>query len=81
VTQNSEQLNTKEYEAADRDGAPAVLGKLVRVVGRILLWGCVLLLLVRGTGAVLTSSPSPVRARAVTVLVPADQGGSIVRER
>jgi hypothetical protein len=47
-------------------------GRLVRVAGRLLLWGCVLLLLVRGIASVLGTSPSVrVPARTVTVTQPA----------
>jgi hypothetical protein len=45
--------------------------RLARVVGRLLLWGCVLLLLVRGAISLLATSPSVTATRGVTVTRPA----------
>jgi hypothetical protein len=42
--------------------------RLVRIAARVLLWGCVLLLLVRGALCMLrTESRVPISARGVTV--------------
>jgi hypothetical protein len=57
-------------------------GRLVRVAGRLLLWGCVLLLLVRGIASVLDGTPSiRVPAQTVTVTQPARTAPSMARER
>jgi len=68
------------------DGQPDIgrssgdsFARLVRFVGRLVLWGCVLLLLVRGAISVLGSgSRVAQRARVVTVPVmqPAHSGTS-----
>ncbi len=57
-------------------------GRLVRTAGRVLLWGCVLLLLVRGVVSVLDGTPTVrVPARTVTVTQPARTAPSTARER
>lgn len=65
----------------DLDGEPGVVGspvkgvtRLVRLAGRVLLWGCVLLLLVRGIASYLSSDSPPAtttRGATVTVTQPA----------
>jgi hypothetical protein len=56
----------------------------MRLVGRVLLWGCVLLLLIRGLGTVLADSPASGVARrgaVVTVTVPAARHSLRAKER
>jgi hypothetical protein len=49
--------------------------RLARLVGRVLLWGCVLLLLIRGVASYLTSDPHTVtQASAVILTRPAGDG-------
>lgn len=50
------------------------VGRLGRAAGRLVLWGCVLVLLIRGIASVLAGSPHPVSAQGrpfVTVTQPA----------
>ena len=50
------------------------LARVARFVGRVLLWGCVLLLLIRGAISMLSTSPgvvTSVRGATVTVTQPA----------
>jgi hypothetical protein len=51
-----------------REGA----ARVVRLVARVVLWGCLLILLLRGVGAVLGTEPNhaPSRTRTVTVTGP-----------
>jgi hypothetical protein len=44
-------------------------GRLARAAGRLLLWGCVLLLLVRGVASYISSDSRVVTTRGVTVTV------------
>jgi hypothetical protein len=47
-------------------------GRIARAAGRLVLWGCVLLLLIRGIASVLAGPPQPARPpAAVTVTQPA----------
>jgi hypothetical protein len=47
------------------------VSKIARVAGRIVLWACVLLLLIRGIESVLSASPKQARrVQTVTVTVP-----------
>jgi hypothetical protein len=49
---------------------PAVgVNRLARFVGRVLLWGCVLLLLVRGAMSYLHTEARTITTRGVTVTV------------
>jgi hypothetical protein len=50
------------------------LARVARFIGRLLLWGCVLLLLIRGALSMLSTSPGVVtstRGATVTVAQPA----------
>lgn len=59
-----------------------VAGRLARGLGRVLLWGCVLLLLVRGIVSVLDPSPTVrVPTQTVTVTQPARTAPSMAQER
>jgi hypothetical protein len=51
-----------------REGA----ARVVRLVARVVLWGCLLILLLRGVGAVLSTEPNhaPSRTQTVTVMGP-----------
>ncbi len=51
-----------------REGA----ARVVRFVARVVLWGCLLILLLRGVGAVLSTEPNhaPSRTQTVTVAGP-----------
>lgn len=51
-----------------REGA----ARVVRFVARVVLWGCLLILLLRGVGAVLSTEPNhaPSRTQIVTVTGP-----------
>jgi hypothetical protein len=62
----------------------AVVDRLVRIAGRVLLWGCVLLLLVRGALSMLdTQSRLPTTTSGVTVTVtqPAGTGTPSAKRR
>lgn len=57
-------------------------GRLARAAGRLMLWGCVLLLLVRGVSSVLAGSPhTPMRVPVVTVTQPVTNAPSDTRGR
>jgi hypothetical protein len=56
-----------------RSVAGTGMGRPARFLGRVLLWGCVLLLLVRGVSSYLSSDPGPAtgpRGGGVTVTQP-----------
>jgi len=64
-------------------GGERVTG-VARVVGRLVLWGCVLLLLIRGVASVLAGPPQPTRTPAgavVTITQPAPAAPSAGRGR
>jgi hypothetical protein len=62
-------LQRKNERAAQ---VPDAGGRIARAAGRLALWGCVLLLLIRGIAAVLASPPQPARTPApITVTQPA----------
>jgi hypothetical protein len=57
-------------------GAPAgeAGGRLAKTAGRLVLWGCVVVLLIRGIASVLAGPPPPARAPArpaLTITQPA----------
>jgi hypothetical protein len=50
--------------------SPDALGRVGRLAGRLALWGCVLLLLLRGIASVLADTPAqPAKTPPVTVTV------------
>ncbi len=57
-----------------REGA----ARVVRFVARVVLWGCLLILLLRGVGAVLSTEPNhaPSRTQTVTVTVTGPSAGA-----
>lgn len=56
---------------SQQGGSAVGVNRPARFVGRLLLWGCVLLLLVRGMASYLnTSSQVPTTTSGVTVTVP-----------
>ena len=63
---------------SQQDGSAVGASRLTRVVGRMLLWGCVLLLLVRGMASYLSPGSHVVtttRGAGVTVTQPASVVG------
>ena len=59
---------------SQQDGSAVGAGRLTRFVGRLLLWGCVLLLLIRGMASYLSTGSHVVtttRGAGVTVMQPA----------
>jgi hypothetical protein len=50
-------------------GGREIGGRLARLVGRLALWSCVLLLLIRGIVSVLGIAPQTVRLPAQTITV------------
>jgi len=55
---------------SQKDGSTAGVTRLTRFAGRVLLWGCVLLLLVRGIASYFDmTSRVPTTTRGVTVTV------------
>jgi hypothetical protein len=62
--------NSEDQSEVSRFSVKGVT-RLARVVGRLLLWGCVLLLLVRGAISLLATSPSVTATRGVTATRPA----------
>jgi hypothetical protein len=68
-------VNLEVSEPGNERSSKDVMARLTRGVGRLLLWGCVLLLLLRGTLAILRSDPGvggAARPVMVTVTQPAD---------
>jgi hypothetical protein len=66
-------IDLRSKNGRDAQGGEAG-GRLGRAVGRLVLWGCVLLLLIRGIASVLAGPPQPAKAPAepaVTITQPA----------
>jgi len=55
-----------------REGA----ARVVRLVARVVLWGCLLILLLRGVGAVLSTEPNHAAPRTQTVTVTGPSAGA-----
>jgi hypothetical protein len=55
-----------------REGA----ARVVRFVARVVLWGCLLILLFRGVGAVLSTEPNHAPSRTQTVTVTGPPAGA-----
>ncbi len=55
-----------------REGA----ARVVRFVARVVLWGCLLILLLRGVGAVLSTEPNHAPSRTQTVTVTGPSAGA-----
>jgi hypothetical protein len=62
-----------DFHRKSGPGAPApdTLGRVGRLAGRLALWGCVLLLLLRGLASILAGPPQPAKPSVVTVTQPA----------
>jgi hypothetical protein len=66
------ELRSKNEPGEPSSGGTEARERLARLVGRLVLWGCVLLLLLRGIASVLAGPPSSAPARTVmTVTQPA----------
>jgi hypothetical protein len=55
-----------------REGA----ARVVRFVARVVLWGCLLILLLRGVGAVLSTEPNHAPSHTQTVTVTGPSAGA-----
>lgn len=64
--------NGPSFTPGGREGA----ARVVRLVARVVLWGCLLILLLRGVGAVLSTEPSHAPSRTQTVTVTGSSAGS-----
>jgi hypothetical protein len=60
-----------------REGA----ARVVRFVARVVLWGCLLILLLRGVGAVLSTEPNHAPSRTQTVTVTGPSAGTPATEK
>lgn len=71
-------MNIFGKSQTQQDGSAISVNRLTRVVGRMLLWGCVLLLLIRGIASYLSLGSHVVtttRGVGVTVTQPASAAG------
>ncbi len=76
-------IDLRSKNGRDAQGEEAG-GRLTRAAGRLVLWGCVLLLLIRGIASVLAGTPQAAKAPAgpaVTVTQPATPTSPVGRGR